>query len=486
MDHPQQRITTSEWRDQVLRGLLLDPCEYYCDSSTDRRYTEIAEWIRLTGQLWHAWLDHYHHSLVECLETLHDRQNETLVRPVDWLIQWCGGYIDVWYRLAKQRPLKGQETQLVSAEELIQLIGRLGQAYSRLRAHRETASAGNDANQDTMLVNDISWSKILQGAIVQSSSGGGGASSSGTVAWDLWQAIHQAHCVDGDADDGASSRLLLDTIFYTQLLSAVAGSESTTGRNKSTTTRKDGKSRRSPAANCKRDSESLRLSPSPTASSASANTKKVEEKLDFLLHTMRQDAHSAPDAVAYNIVIRFYAARCGDHSNSSSSATALAKLQSIVQQMKVDGVNLDAACHASLVYGYARAGQIEQAQTTLQQMPMDADNDRLRFLRLVGESVCHILAAHQQAIVSARANVTDQKQRLDAVALHDEPPEDETCRCDLLQRAETFYQTILQQGIVDSATEGAYGNVAPRLALCIATRTNTRAFLATQIECTVP
>jgi hypothetical protein len=241
--------------------------------------------------------------------------------------------------------------------------------------------------------------------------------------------------------------LLLDTILYTQLLSAMVRSESATARN---STRKDNNhGRRAPAVN-HHDLESRRLSPPPTAAS-------IEEKMAFLLHTMRQDAHSVPDVVAYNIVIRFYAARCGDQNNSARTATAfLAKLQSIVQQMKLDGVALDAACHASLVYGYARAGQIELAQTTLQQMPIDADNDRLRFLRLVGESVYLILAAHRQAIVSARANEgTDCKHQLEAMALRDEPQVDESGRCDLLKRAETFYQTILQQGIVDSATEGA-------------------------------
>jgi hypothetical protein len=241
--------------------------------------------------------------------------------------------------------------------------------------------------------------------------------------------------------------LLLDTILYTQLLSAMVRSESATARN---STRKDNNhGRRAPAVN-HHDLESRRLSPPPTAAS-------IEEKMAFLLHTMRQDAHSVPDVVAYNIVIRFYAARCGDQNNSARTATAfLAKLQSIVQQMKLDGVALDAACHASLVYGYARAGQIEQAQTTLQQMPMD--KDRLRFLRLVGESVYHILAAHRQAIVSARANEgTDCKHQLEAMALRDEPHEDETNRDDLRKRAEAFYQPFCNKELwtVDSATEGA-------------------------------
>jgi hypothetical protein len=489
MNQQQQRITTaSEWRDQVLRCLLLDHREYYAHSSAERYFSRTVEWICLTGQLWHAWLDQYNCSLVECLETL-DVEDETL-RSADLLPRWCHEYIDVWHQLAKQTSLsKGQETRL-GAEQLVQLLGRLGQAYSRCRALDKTAFAEGDVTQDAALVNGASWSKILSGAFLQSSSGG--TSSSGTMAWDLWQSIQQAHCVVVGGSVGASSRPLLDTIFYTQLLSAVAGgSESATAHNGTTTT-KDDQSFSATAVNHHGDSKSLRLSPQPAVSSANATTKTVEGKLDSLLHTMRQDALSAPDAVAYNIVIRFYAARCGDQ-NSSGSATALAKLQNIVQQMKVDGVALDAACHASLVYGYARAGQIELAQTTLQQMPIDADNDRVRFLRLVGESVCRILAAHRQAIVtSVRANeATDPKQRrLDAVALRHKPQVDATGRCDLLKRAETFYQTILQQGIVDSATEGVCRIVARSLPLCNVTRTLTRALFrlldfATQIECTV-
>jgi PPR repeat len=455
-----RRMTTNEWRDQVLQFLLLDrPREYHTFN-----HVQAVEWIRWTGQLWNAWLDHNHHSLVACLETL-GVEEETL-RPTkdDLLVQWCRGYIDVWYRLAQQGSFqKGLETgQVASADELVQLLGRLARAYNRI--HDETGSSAGfgDATPNAMLVDGTSWSKILQGAIASSSNSAGGASSSGTVAWDLWQEIRHAHSVHGNVDGTASSRLWLDTIFYTQLLSAVAGdSESATAHN-STTTRKDDQSR-------------LRLSSPSTASSASAATKTVKEKLDFLLYTMRQDARSAPDEVAYNIVIRFYAARCGE--NNSTSATALAKLQSLGQQMKVDGVALDAACHASLVYGYARAGKIELAQTTLQQMPMD--NDRLRFLRLVGESVCHILAAHRQAIVSARANETTVPHpRREAMARRDDPQKDETNRDVALLRAETFYQTILQQGIVDSATEGSYRSATCRFVVCAWFPCNDRELLS--------
>jgi hypothetical protein len=133
-----QQRTTSKWRDQVLRWLLLlDPRYGYSN------HAHTVEWINLTNELWHTWLDKYHHSLLECLETL-DVQKETL-QPADLLVQRCHRYIDIWYRLAKQTspPTGIRTTGRLSAEELVQLLGRLGQAYSRLRAHdKAAASAG--------------------------------------------------------------------------------------------------------------------------------------------------------------------------------------------------------------------------------------------------------------------------------------------------------------------------------------------------------
>jgi len=126
---------------------------------------------------------------------------------------------------------------------------------------------------------------------------------------------------------------------------------------------------------------------------AESGRADASDRMDAVM--ARVNAHAARggepiNETIYHIWLRFWAEQGGD---------CIDKMEACVERLQTDGVvQLNTASWSQLVYGYAKARDLEKAAQVLDRMVAQHDPANNKDVRLLGESIQHIVMACRRAL----------------------------------------------------------------------------------------